>query len=392
MIELVKLSVKNIFRKGFRTLLTMLGISIGVASVVLISTIGSAGTTAVNAELDSLGLNGVSVSACDGHTIENADVQTVASVAGVTSAVPVLTGDAVLSAFGETRQAMLWGIEYGSEQAISIEILYGRGFTRSDIELLENVCLLDENTALNLFGNKNAVNREVSVLLNGVYENYEVIGITKTGSSILQSLMGSIVPDFAYIPISTMQSAAGVKTIDRIAVKTDSDTDIDTVSDAILSAFYAEKGEKDTVEIENIAVQREKLSGLLTIVTAVLSVIGAVSLLVSGLGIMTVMLVSVSERTKEIGIKKAIGADFKKILFEFLVEALTISLLGSIIGCIIGVGTAIIGGHLFSVPVDIQLNAVTTAVGSAVLTGVVFGIYPAYKAAKLKPVDALRQD
>ena len=206
MIELVKLSVKNIFRKGFRTLLTMLGISIGVASVVLISTIGSAGTTAVNAELDSLGLNGVSVSACDGYTIENADVQTVASVAGVTSAVPVLTGDAVLSAFGENRQPMLWGIEYGSEQAISIEILYGRGFTRSDIELLENVCLLDENTALNLFGNKNAVNREVSVLLNGVYENYEVIGITKTGSSILQSLMGGIVPDFAYIPISTMQS------------------------------------------------------------------------------------------------------------------------------------------------------------------------------------------
>lgn len=387
--KLIGLAWKNLQRKGLRTLLTMLGIAIGVASVVLISTVGTLGTKAVNSELDSLGLNGISVSAqTNAPALDDTDLQMVRNVRQVEQAMPVLTQNGEIQTVDGQQQMMLWGIDAGAKQVLSVEILHGRMFTAADIRGKAAVCLLDEKLAEQLFGRENVVGKTVTLPLGTLCEQYTIVGITRAGSGILQSLAGDMVPLFAYLPYTTMQQAVGSSAIGQIAVKTEQGADVAQVSANISAALQQSRG-SDEIKTENLAKQRDKLSNLLQIVTVVLSAIGAISLLVSGLSIMTVMLVSVGERTQEIGVKKAIGAGFFSIFCEFLAEALTICTIGSIIGAAAGLGVGFLAASSMGIQMTIEPRAVAVAILAAVISGVVFGLYPACKAARLKPVDAL---
>jgi len=394
MFEFFWLALRNLFRKGLRTSLTILGISIGVASVVIIGTIGRAGTGAVNGELDSLGISGISVSSNVNCTVplSKDDLEIIRKLPNVENAMPITTDTSLASAKGETISALLWGIDSGAKQVISIEIKYGRSITASDVNSNANVCLVDENVAKNLYQRENVVGKTISLLVGGVFDEYEIIGVTKQGSGILQSLMGDFIPCFVYIPYTTKQNIEGTTSITQIAVKLSDSKDVNSVSKNISEALDRNKGVKNSVKTDNLVKQRDRLGNLLNIIAIVLSAIGAISLLVAGLGVMTVMLVSVNERTREIGIKKAIGAKAKNILAEFLFEALTISFIGSIIGIIIGVGVSFIATAVFNIEAPPSIIQILYSVLVAVLTGVIFGVYPAIKASKLKPVDALRQE
>ena len=207
----------------------------------------------------------------------------------------------------------------------------------------------------------------------------------------MQNMLGEYVPSFLYLPYTTMQSASGQDHFDRIAVRAAEGEDPDRVGEEIITQLCQTSGRSESMcTVENMAKQKEGLNRIMDLVTLVLSAIAAISLVVAGLGIMTMMLTSVNERTKEIGIKKSIGASEGIILLEFLIEAFTLSLVGSIIGAGVGLGIVLICCAIGGIPMAINWTLTWAVIGFTVLLGVLFGVYPAAIAAKLRPVDALR--
>ena len=195
-----------------------------------------------------------------------------------------------------------------------------------------------------------------------------------------------------YVPYSTLQHLTGRSRFDQIAVRLTDGTDSTTAQQHVVHTLERLSGRSGGYHAENLAMQKDRLGRIMTMVSLVLTVISGISLLVSGLGIMTIMLVSVTERTREIGVKKALGASRGRIMLEFLAEAIIITLLGSVIGIVLGGAAAGIGLAAFGVPVSVSLGSVLSLIGFCVLIGGVFGVYPAIKAARMPPVEALRAE
>lgn len=392
MFEQMVFAWRSLSRKRGRSILTILGIVIGVASVTVIGNISQCGSTALNNEMDSLGLNGLTISASSSAVLEQETLEIVQDSSEVEQAMPVLMQTGEISARNEQEDALLWGIDENAGRIISLEVLYGRGLNRQDMMMQKNVCLIDEAFSKAAFGRSNGVGKTISAVYGGVSEKYTVVGIVKTGSGLLQSFMGSYIPSFIYLPYTSMQSSLGRTTFDQIAVRIEEGEDADTVGTHLASALERSSGIEDGYLANNLVKQKDSLNNMLNILTLIFSAVGAVSLLVASLSIMTVMLVSVHERTREIGIKKAIGAGNGVILQEFLWEALLLSLTGALIGALVGTGISYAGAAIFGVALELRLDIIWLASGFSVVSGVIFGVYPAMKAASLPPIDALHSD
>ncbi len=297
-----------------------------------------------------------------------------------------------MSARKLNSKAIVWGIDTKASEIISINLIYGRMFNNQDISTDANVCLVDENFSKNAYSRDNIIGKTVSILCGGVMEDFKVIGIIKTGSGLLQNIIGNYVPTFVYVPYTTIQNAVGRDDFDQIAVKVKNGGNVDTIGKTIVDILNRSNGTDNAFLSNNLAKQKDGLTSMLGIMTLILSAVGAISLLVASLSIMTVMLVSVNERTREIGIKKAIGAKRSSIMLEFMFEAILISMIGCLFGIAAGYLISYIGASYFGFALSVRTDIMLLAVGFSVLTGTVFGVYPAYKASSLKPVDALRQE
>ena len=393
MIDYIKSAFKNIGRKHVRTALTILGIAIGVASVVIIGNISQCGTDALNNELDGLGLSGLSISSspeAQSISLNENDLNIIRQCDQVEQAAPVILQSTDVSARKLSSKAIVWGIDTKASQIISINLLYGRLFNNQDISTCANVCLVDENFSKNSYSRNNIIGKKVSILCGGVLEDFKVIGIIKTGSGLLQNIIGEYVPTFVYVPYTTIQTAVGRDDFDQIAVKVKSGGNVDTIGKTITDVLNRNNGTVGAFISSNLAKQKEGLTSILGIITLILSAVGAISLLVASLSIMTVMLVSVNERTREIGIKKAIGAKRSSIMMEFMFEAVLISVIGCFFGIAAGYLISYAGAVYFGIGLSVRIDIMLLAVGFSMLSGTVFGVYPAYKASNLKPVDALR--
>lgn len=392
MFEQMVFAWRSLSRKRGRSILTILGIVIGVASVTVIGNISQCGSTALNNEMDSLGLSGLTISASSSAVLEQETLEIVQDSNEVEQAMPVLMQTGEISARNEQSDALLWGIDENAGRIISLEVLYGRGLNRQDMMMQKNVCLIDEAFSKAAFGRSNGVGKTISAVYGGVSEKYTVVGIVKTGSGLLQSFMGSYIPSFIYLPYTSMQSSLGRTTFDQIAVRIEEGEDADVVGTHLANALERSSGIEDGYFANNLVKQKDSLNNMLNILTLIFSAVGAVSLLVASLSIMTVMLVSVHERTREIGIKKAIGAGNGVILQEFLWEALLLSLTGALIGALVGTGISYAGAAIFGVALELRLDIIWLASGFSVVSGVIFGVYPAMKAASLPPIDALHSN
>lgn len=394
--DLLKSSFKSILRKKLRSMLTVTGIGIGVLSVVLISIIGEVGKATVNSELNSMGISGLCVRAeqdAGGQkALSRAELEVVRANASVSEATPLVTSYTTIVARGLQAKAVVWGVDVNAPEIVSMELLHGRLISRSDVSAKARVCVVDESFARLFYKRSNIVGKTVEVLTEGSYEAFEVVGVVASGGNLLQGLMGDVVPSFLYAPFTTLAQLSRQENFSQIVAKLRPAADETLAASSIVSELNAEMGRVGAVKVENLNQQKDKLNGILNMITLILSVIGGISLVVAGLSIMTVMLVTVHERTREIGIKKSIGASRRIILLEFLTEALLLSLIGSIIGSAAGLLLGAAGCAAMGLPLAVNGEAMLFCVIFSVAIGVLFGVYPAMQAARLKPVEALRCD
>lgn len=394
MFDLFRCAFQNLTRKKSRTWLTILSIAVGVASVILISSIGAIGTQTVNREIDELGIGALTVSSnrlgTDQIALGEEHLNFLRIQSQVAEAVPVLTEKARVEMRGLLADGMIWGIDAGAKQIFNLDLQYGRLFRKEDILSGQKICLVDETMAQAFYHRENIVGKKLKISLDGHYETFDIVGVVSSGGNILQNFIGEYVPSFVYIPYTSMQKTLGQNGFDQIALKVEEETNIDAFSEQIIRELEELEGKEGVFRAQNIAQQKEKLNHIMQLVSQILSTIAGISMVVAGLGIMTVMLAAVSERTREIGIKKSIGATKVDIIREFLIEAFALSLLGSLTGTVVGLSIAWIGCQVLHTDFLFQGGSVLFTILFAIGNGLIFGVYPSLKAANLKPVEALR--
>lgn len=380
----------NIFRAKVRSLLTIAGIAVGVFSVTLISTIGAVGTEQVSSTLITMGVDTLLVQAASNSvsvTLTDDDVSEVRKIDGVTDVMPLMASITEAKMINRRVDCYVWGVDKSADKLISLHAKHGRLITNSDSAALSKVCVIDEQFAEEVYGRSNVVGKKLRMFLGGKYHEFSIIGVAQSGLSSLQGMLSNIMPSFMYIPITTMQHLCGRTTYDKIAVKVSGD---DFSPKTVTDALDLKNGHVDGYMCNNLLSQKSQLDDIMSIVATTLSMTAGISLVVSGISVMTAMMMSVSERTREIGIKKAIGARKRDILGEFLAESVLLTLLGSAGGIVAGLAVSFAGCVILGVPFSVNVASLVISAVVTALLGAVFGAYPAAKAAKLNPADALR--
>lgn len=383
----------NIFRSKTRSLLTMTGIAVGVFAVVLISTVGSVGTAEVSRTLLTMGVDTLLIQTADNAvsiTLDDTDISTVRAVEGVSEVMPLMASLTEAKMINRRLESYVWGVDKSADSLISLTAKYGRLINNSDTAARNKVCVIDEQFAVETYGRGNIVGKTLSMFLGGKYHEFEIVGVAHSGLSSLQGMLTNIMPGFMYIPITTMQQLCGRTTYDKIAVKL-KDADSDT---AIVKSIIGKLDEvnecTDGYTCNNLLSQKSQLDDILSIVTTALSLVAGISLVVSGISVMTTMMMSVNERTREIGIKKSIGAKSADICVEFLMESVTLTLIGSGAGIGGGLLLAFTGCLILGLPFTVNVASLLISALAAAAIGAIFGAYPAVKAAKMHPAEALR--
>lgn len=389
MVELIKGAFRNLVRKRHRARLTVLGIAVGVMMVAVVSVISNVGRAWVDNELDSMGVGGLSVMAPTGGELISEDtLKELRTLSCVSSAMPLMVQLSTVSAANASSEAALCGIDAGADQVISLSLCHGRMISPGDVSSAARVCVLDESLAKAVYGRCNVVGKTVSVQYGDRLDILTVVGVSETGSSLLQNFT-SMIPGMLYIPYTTHSTITGQSAFDQIAVRVMGASDVaERKVERLLDRLYDGDSPFRT---DDLAVQKERLEGLVDVVALVLTAISAISLVVSGFGIVTAMLSAVSERTREIGIKKAIGATNGRILSEFLTEAVLLSAAGALLGMLPAVVLVVVLSAM-GLPTNIPVSLFIGLFVFSLLVGGAFGAYPAYKASRLQPVEALRNE
>lgn len=381
---MIKRSYKNITRRKFKSLLTISSIAIGVFSVTIITIIGDVGKASINYEMESMGLNGICLTANNGIEFTTKELDLISENKYVLEATPFNSNITTINVKNEETKAMVWGVDSNIKNVVNMNLLHGRLITKADINSNSRVCVVDKEFAINTYGRENIVTKKIQILVEGVNVEYEIIGVVETGGNILSTMMGDLVPTFMYIPYTTSKSFT------QIVVKLTENANESTVATILGSQLNNQYGVENAIRYENLNKQKDNFNMIVDIITLVLTIIGSISLIVAGLSIMTVMTMTVNERTKEIGIKKSIGAKKVDIMLEFLLEALLLSLFGSILGAVIGVIACYIGCSILNIALVVNTNSIGFFVIFSLITSLIFGIHPAIKASSLNPVEALR--
>ncbi|WMX55681.1 ABC transporter permease [Peribacillus sp. R9-11] len=386
--ESMKMAIRSIKTNKVRAFLTMLGIIIGVASVIVLVSIGQGSSQSVQEEINSLGTNLLTVSVSDTDSVELTDdtIEQFKDLSGISEVAPVVTGRVYAKNGENSTQVSMTGTTSSYISVRDLELSQGRFLTDMETELRSKVVVLGSDTADTLFENqKKAVDQ--NVLIGGV--SYRVIGVLKSvGTS-----MGSSGDDVIIAPITTAKRATSSTTIGTVYLKAENENIVERamyqVQGTMTTLF---PGQSDNYSVSNQEDLMDTMSSVSDTFTLMLGGIASISLLVGGIGIMNIMLVSVSERTKEIGIRKAIGANRKSILLQFLIEAVVLSCLGGLLGVGIGLGIAKLVSVVSSLTISYSWSVTIMAFLFSIFIGVVFGVFPANKASKLNPIQALRHE
>ncbi len=386
-----------------RSFLTMLGMMIGVAAVILMLAIGQGAQAMVRGAIESMGSNlfiimsgatatgGARVAMGSAPTLTFDDADAIRDLPDVLAASPVTPGNTQLIYGGVNWSSSVFGTSPDYAVVRDWPMDSGGFFSESDVRSGARVAVIGQVVARELFGDEDPVGKIIRIR----QAPFEVIGVLAAKG---QSLDGRDQDDLVIVPITSAQQkifSGGLRNRARfIMAQATSEKTMDAAESAINELLRNRHrigvGQEDDFTVRNLTAIAEAAASTTRIMSLLLGAIAAISLVVGGIGIMNIMLVSVTERTREIGIRMAIGARRRDVLWQFLIEALTLSLFGCAIGLALGVGGAWLVAQFAGLPVEVTPASVLMAVGVSFLIGVFFGFYPARRAASLDPIEALR--
>jgi putative ABC transport system permease protein len=397
-IEYFKSAIKQILGNGYRTAMTMLGIVIGIAAVIAVVALGNGMSAYVTHSLNDLAGNYGNISV---NTSKTSERFTPEDMRILEDQLPDIKGVSPnLSAYGKvtTRKgAYNCSISGGTEvfeHAISNGIDKGQYFTRQQVDAGQRVCVMLEDDARHIYGTTDVIGMELDITVEGKTATYTIVGLRKNMNDMYQFLMqGQEYFAQIEVPYTALGADFDYETgrFSELYLFDDQSTLSVSVNKAkeILENNHGLRGE-GVINAFSMADFSDQLNNILGYAQKFLILVSVISLVVGGIGVMNIMLVSVTERTREIGIRKSIGASTGAIMTQFLAEAAILTLLGGIVGIILGIGMAYVVCTAIGFDVIITPTSVLGAAFFSILIGLFFGIYPARKAAKMRPIDALR--
>lgn len=406
LLEYFKMAVDNILANKGRSILTMLGIIIGISSVIMIMSIGQGAKGEIGDQLNAVAGGQIYITGAYGDSdliyLTPEDLEAIKEVEGVKGVTPNDSMSGKLISTRDTEYSV--GVTTGTEDlkyTHNPEMKYGRYFTDSDVEAMNLVAVIGESDARKLFGTDDVVGMGVEVTIFETTQEITIIGVIKEEQSeeggLVNSMMYNSNRVSLYMPYTANYAFGYI--LDEfygIFVIADSGYSSVAVSSEIVSLLerrYQVQGE-DKFYVEDAESQIKMITDVLDMLTAFIAFVAAIALLVGGIGVMNIMLVSVTERTREIGIRKALGARTRSIMMQFLSESAIITALGGIIGIVLGIlgAKAICSLPMLDFPARISISTIIMATFFSSCVGIFFGIYPARKAAKLSPIEALRRN
>ena len=420
-LENIKIAIFSIKTNLMRSVLTMLGIIIGVSSVIAIITVGNGGKDYIVNLIGEMNSNTVTLQVASNSDpdeyITRDDIEKIKNVDSVSYVSPMVYKFCYAS--GGDSKALCFAMAGNADlkQLMSITILKGRFFTADEYKNASPVCVIPEVGAMTMFGKLDCLGESITITVNGQKKALKIIGITNTditassgdtsnsvemfeqraeqldgdiGDSMMATNMIALL-----LPCTVTDQLMGRDgTYQMIYLSSNDSSQLESIGNAAKNILYARHGNfgssaYSVVNMESYAALADKIINILTTFIAGIS---AISLLVGGIGVMNIMLVSVTERTREIGIRKALGAKTSTILSQFLTESVILCLIGGVVGFILGVALAAVVASFAGIPISIKFSTVAIAFGFSSAVGIFFGIYPARKAAKMMPIEALRRE
>jgi ABC-type antimicrobial peptide transport system, permease component len=384
-----RLAIKSLKSSKLRAFLTMLGIIIGVASVIILVSLMNGLSQDMTARFESMGTNTITLNVMGRGTNRTLPIEKVQKLVEdnpkyLDKYSPRVTASITAKYEENSADTSAVGVNEYYDEMQSIEVTDGRFIQFIDCDRRQKVCVIGSYEKQELFNGRNPIGQTIK--LNG--SAYKVVGVLKEVADSEESSSDDII----YVPYTTATRLAGSATIGTYYL-TAVDTDqIETTMALIKNMMYSVFDDENAYRVSSMSEMIDTINDMNSSIALVLVGIAGISLVVGGIGIMNIMLVSVTERTREIGIRKSLGAKRKDIMRQFIIEAATTSSVGGIVGIIVGISAAYAAGIIMDMTVAPSWNAVAIAFSVSVAIGMIFGYFPASKAAKMNPIDALRYD
>jgi len=401
LLENIKMAIDSIISNKMRSFLTMLGIIIGISSVISIVSLGEGGQNTITGEFEKIGVSTIriTVKTAEAETsdyITYKDIEQLKEkISYIKYASPITYQRGIANSERKSKTAMVYGTNEDMLYIDNLELLYGRFINSIEYEERRAVAVIDETAAKSFFGTSDVVGETINVGPNTSTKKATIIGVTKSQFGMFENMMDEEMPVIVYMPATYLDILFSSQSrIGELYIMADEKDNAETAGVLAQNMLINRHGnrDRDVYKAESLMKQIDQINTVLGIFTAFIAAVAAISLIVGGVGVMNIMLVSVTERTREIGIRKAIGAKTSNIMFQFLTESVIISCIGGIIGLILGVSGAYLLGQLAGITPSISPQIVIISIAFSSAVGIFFGIYPARKAAKLDPIEALRYE